>query len=284
MNKCLIVYYSLNHSTEKIAEKIGEGLRQAGLETTLCNIKDEPCPNPLEFDLIGIGSPVYYFQIPLNVMDCIDSFPDLKGLKTFAFLTHGSYALDAGDILKRKLLTRNAKIQGWYYSYGEDYFLPYNELGCLPSYEHPSPDELNDAQKFGLDMGSESKDTLWPEVSEHAPFMYRMERFLAGRWFVRNIYQKLFSLDKEKCIKCGICIKDCPVQNIETGKDGYPKWNKHCNMCLACEMNCPKEAISSLINGPIMKPFVKYNVKQIMKDPTLRKVNVIHHNGQIKRL
>ncbi|MEO1814420.1 MAG: hypothetical protein ABGU93_02355 [Acetobacterium sp.] len=35
MNSCLIVYYSLNHSTAKLAEKIAAGLRQAGLATPL---------------------------------------------------------------------------------------------------------------------------------------------------------------------------------------------------------------------------------------------------------
>lgn len=129
---CLIVYYSLNHSTEKIAEKITAGLRQTGLETTLCNIKDKTCPNPLDYDLMGIGSPVYAFQILMNVMSCLERFPDLNGKKTFAFLTHGSYMLNAGDMLKRGLLLKNAQIQGWYILSAQIIFCPTISRGvCL---------------------------------------------------------------------------------------------------------------------------------------------------------
>lgn len=280
MKSCLIVYYSLNHSTEKIAEKISAGLRQAGLETTLCNIKDKTCPDPLDYDLLGIGSPVYAFQIPMNVMSCLERFPDLNGKKTFAFLTHGSYMLNAGDMLKRGLQLKNAQIQGWYYSFGADYFLPYNKQGCLPSYGHPSPEELDTAQEFGLDMGKGINEMRWLEVSRHPSFMYRMEQFLCRPWFVRNIYQKLFHLNKDQCIQCGLCIENCPAHNIHADAEGYPKWEHRCIMCLECEKTCPQEAISSVVNGPIMKPFINYNVKQIMNDPELTKVQVKHHHGK----
>ena len=53
-------------------------------------------------------------------------------------------------------------------------------------------------------------------------------------------------------------------------------------MCLSCEANCPKEAIRSPVSWPIMKPLIRYNVQQIMKDPELEKVKVQHHNGKLE--
>ncbi|OXS27215.1 MAG: hypothetical protein BI182_04140 [Acetobacterium sp. MES1] len=167
----------------------------------LCNIKDELCPNPQDYDLLRIGSPVCYFQIPVNVIECLESFPDLDGKKTFAVLTNGSYALNAGDMLKRDLVAKNANIRGWCYSYGADYFLPYNEQGCMPSYAHPAPDELTAAYEFGLDMGQGENETRWLEVSQKLSLMYRIEQILAQRWFVRHIYQNFFHLDKKKCVQ-----------------------------------------------------------------------------------
>lgn len=46
----------------------------------------------------------------------------------------------------------------------------------------------------------------------------------------------------EKCNKCGICIKVCPVQNI-TLNDGKPVWNHKCEQCFACLEWCPQGAI-----------------------------------------
>jgi len=45
-----------------------------------------------------------------------------------------------------------------------------------------------------------------------------------------------------KCNRCGICSKICPVKNIKM-VDGSPVWQHHCEQCFACLQWCPKEAI-----------------------------------------
>ena len=54
-------------------------------------------------------------------------------------------------------------------------------------------------------------------------------------------------VDLEKCItKCRICIDSCPVDclavNPETGK-AHMAFDE-CWYCLACELDCPKDAIT----------------------------------------
>jgi len=54
-------------------------------------------------------------------------------------------------------------------------------------------------------------------------------------------------VDAESCIKgCKICIDSCPVDclavNPETGK-AHMKFDE-CWYCLACEIDCPKDAIT----------------------------------------
>lgn len=46
----------------------------------------------------------------------------------------------------------------------------------------------------------------------------------------------------EKCIGCGICVKECPLNNIRL-KENKPAWAKECTHCMACICKCPTGAI-----------------------------------------
>ncbi len=46
----------------------------------------------------------------------------------------------------------------------------------------------------------------------------------------------------DKCIGCGICVKECPLNNIHL-KENKPLWGKECTHCMACICKCPKGAI-----------------------------------------
>jgi ferredoxin len=46
----------------------------------------------------------------------------------------------------------------------------------------------------------------------------------------------------DKCIGCGICMKECPLNNIRL-KENKPVWGKECTHCMACICKCPMGAI-----------------------------------------
>ena len=46
----------------------------------------------------------------------------------------------------------------------------------------------------------------------------------------------------DRCNSCGICVKVCPVNNINL-IEGKPVWQHKCEHCLGCLQWCPKEAI-----------------------------------------
>ena len=57
-------------------------------------------------------------------------------------------------------------------------------------------------------------------------------------------------IDKEKCIKCGICVSHCPVPgkaiDFKKGKDQPPVYDyKKCIRCYCCQEMCPQSAIRS---------------------------------------
>lgn len=54
--------------------------------------------------------------------------------------------------------------------------------------------------------------------------------------------------DKEKCVKCGKCVKDCIAYSIEIGDDGFPRITtdgaNRCISCQHCFSICPTGAIT----------------------------------------
>ncbi len=58
-----------------------------------------------------------------------------------------------------------------------------------------------------------------------------------------SIVGRHWSLDREKCTRCGLCISKCPSDNIGQDGDGYPIWGKDCILCFRCINRCPEGAI-----------------------------------------
>ena len=59
------------------------------------------------------------------------------------------------------------------------------------------------------------------------------------------ITDKRFHVEKDRCVKCGICANVCPVGDIKGGHGSYPEWlhHKDCLTCFTCYHHCPHHAI-----------------------------------------
>ena len=87
---------------------------------------------------------------------------------------------------------------------------------------------------------------IMPESYVCLPFMYtpRLYSYVIGGYFNKKmVTDRKFTVDSDVCIKCGKCVKVCPVDNIE----GTPPVWMHsgkCTSCLACYHYCPVHAIN----------------------------------------
>ena len=59
------------------------------------------------------------------------------------------------------------------------------------------------------------------------------------------ITDKRFHVEKNRCVKCGICANVCPTGDIKGGHGEYPVWlhHKDCLTCFTCYHHCPHHAI-----------------------------------------
>ncbi len=72
---------------------------------------------------------------------------------------------------------------------------------------------------------------------------------------------KTISIDKEKCVRCGLCISDCLSGCIAFDKENYPEMadESRCISCQHCMAICPTGALSFNGKNPENSEPVDYN-------------------------
>ncbi len=286
MLKGLIVYFSQGGTTARVAESIASGLHTAGYQVDLCNMRDDQPPDLSGYDLLGIGSPAYFYRPPFNVTDYVNSLSDLDGLPAFVFVVHGTYRGDTGNIIRHTLARKGAQEVGYFHCYGGDFFVGYLNEGYLFSADHPTAEELAQAEAFGREIAARLavKEYVKPKDDPAPAVVYRLERFLTNRWFASQVFSRLFAVAAGRCNGCDVCVEICPTGNIIKGKGGRPVWGRDCLLCLTCQMKCPQDAIKSPVSWLFFRPFVVYNVRQAVRDPAIDNAQVTHSDGQTHRI
>ena len=57
--------------------------------------------------------------------------------------------------------------------------------------------------------------------------------------------KKYAEVDKNRCVACGVCVKECPMQAVTVWKGCYASVEKDiCIGCGKCAKSCPAGSIS----------------------------------------
>ena len=286
MSAILMVFFSQSGTTARVAESIAFGLRASGHRVDLCNIKHGYPKSIAGYDMIGIGSPAYYFRPSMNITDYVNSLPSLNEMPNFVFVLYGTYPGDTGNAIREALRMKGAREVGYFKCRGADLYQGYLKAGYLFSPDNPLKDELSQAEEFASEISGIMAGQTYtrPEPDPPPTIIYRLERFFTNRWLIKTIYSRLFHLDKQKCTACSVCMMQCPTNNISANNEGQPVWSRNCLLCLSCEMNCPQEAITSPASWPLFKPVFMYNVTRASRDSSLDYVRVKHTKGRTTRV
>ncbi len=282
--RALILCYSLYGTTRRVADSIAGGLTAAGYQVDIQTIQKDRSPDLAGYDLVGVGAPVYYFKLPIHVMQMIRLLPPLKTRPVFGFMTYGSVAWNAGQMLHDALEAAGGNCLGVFMCRGNGVYYPYNRQGWLASHGHPDLEDLSAAVTFGTQVGQGQQLPVAAAGVKPPPLVYWLEQRMTAPVIIRGVLQRLFRLHKHRCIRCGRCAAQCPVANIRLEDGGYPRWGHACILCLNCEAVCPKEAIVSPLSWRVIQPMIRYNVRGLQKDPAIELVRVRHRYGRLKYL
>ena len=89
VRKATVVWYSQTGNTQKCGKVLAKTFENYGITVSYGDMRELDQTKITDADLIVIGAPVFYYDVPDFVKDFIQSLPDLKGTPVAAYVTFG---------------------------------------------------------------------------------------------------------------------------------------------------------------------------------------------------
>lgn len=259
--KYLLIYYTGTFNTRHLTNKVKDRLIKSGHEVATYEIdplNNESLDLPI-YDTIGIGYPIYGFNAPRPLLQFLKKQTFKKGQKIFVYKNSGEtyHANDASSInIFNKAKREKANFTNEYH-----FIYPYN---IHFRFDEHLIKEMLDMDNLLLDILEKELNDNIPNIKKYK-FIHRLITFFVKLQFIGGpVNSYFYKVDPNKCIKCNICIKNCPTKNIYISKNEKIKFHHNCLMCMRCSLYCPKDAIKIgfLDSWRVNKP---YNFNEIEK-------------------
>ena len=287
--KVLIIYFSQSGNTRKIAHSIADGAREAADQVTVLSIKKVTYEMLDEYDLIGLGSPIWKADPP-NIRRFYSNAPDQKGKHIFSFATHGTMPSFYFPVVLPNLKKAGFTVIGSARWYGNVVMPgmpePYYTAG------HPDEQDCAEAKAFGKEMVERSKritageTDLIPPMPENNVDQNQAVAIVNMLLEYGNPQGRIIR-DPEKCIypKCTRCMDNCTMDYIDLasnpqkfGSEGHCCNDNH--ECAWCFMICPTGAIR-------LDPDISEHIRPLIgaRKPMFEKIlNQAENDGLFRRL
>jgi ferredoxin/flavodoxin len=195
-------------------------------------------------DVIILGHPTCFSNAPKIVRDYIKNHKKIfADKKVFIIVTMGLFSGDGAGCSARILRKYGAEIIGGLHLRMPD---------CIG--DNKMLKKTLEENKFLVKQADIKIQSAAKQLKEGKPFKEGLNIFyhIAGLfgqrlWFYGKLlsYKDKPDINVKKCTGCGLCVKNCPMKNIEK-RDGIIIHKKRCTMCYRCVNNCPVQALTIL--------------------------------------
>lgn len=225
-----ICYFTATGNSLYVARRIGGELRSIPqmMKQEQIEIAD---------DAVGVVCPVYGGEMPKMVR----RFLEKATIQTEYFFFISTYGMS--DSVAKFNAVAAAKRSGMEPSYVESIIMVDN---YLPGFEMRHQMDTVGEKQIEAHLDAICRDIAERKVQ--VPSVGTLQKLgmrAVHSAMAKNILKDTAAqsyLVNDNCIRCGVCAKVCPTDNI-TVTEGGVQFSDHCEVCYACLHNCPKNAI-----------------------------------------
>jgi len=267
----LTLYFSATGNSKFIAELFSRSMEAKCLSIEEdVNFTDEIKAH----DTIAFCYPIYASRVPRIMREFVAKYMgELTGKKVIIFATQVLFSGDGARVFTDMFWESTIDV-----IYAEHFRMP-NNVGNVPLLVKPSKKKIQRYIRKAEAKMIKVCDNIKSGVVVRRGFS-RFSRLIGkiqgipwqgdSKEDTNNrskpgfgIVKRKFSVEKraekdvrirKTCTACGICIKICPMKNLEYAGDKI-KQKQNCTLCYRCVNQCPKKAITTLFH---MRPKWQY--------------------------
>jgi ferredoxin len=251
--RALVLWYSQTGYTERYGRLLAHQLGKLGMKVTASEIRRFDVKGMKDFDLIVIGSPVYYYDTPDYVKAWIGSLPGLKGTPVAPYVSfggpEGNQHNAACSILQLLVEKEGVPIGQTAFMNMSAFPLSWSEEKVdektWMSRRLPDEETYDRVREYAVYLAIQVEGGKDVEFSKRLT-LRECTTWLGPIWWTKK-FVKNHSIVKEKCIECGTCVEKCPAHAIDLA--AFQVDRAACVLCFGCVNNCPAQAVHMEYGG-----------------------------------
>ncbi len=267
--KAVVFWYSQTGNTERAGRLIAETLKNNSLKVEASEYREIDPESVADYDLIIAGSPVYYYDVPANFKKWLHSLPGIVGIPCAAYVTFGGTGGNqhntACTLLELLSDKGGAPVGMETFGNMSTFAITWSSGNAnrVLQYKHlPDEDSYGRMRDFASSVLNRAKLGQQIEIDKEIDFRDLIKNS-PSIWSTK-LFISRHTINREKCVECGTCVKKCPADAIDLSK--YYVDTDRCIACLGCVNNCPAQAVDMAFMGKEIygyKEFVRRNRIQV---------------------